>query len=238
MRLSTSLVAVKKITSTIPRSEFLDNELEQAARLILEAEGVVKPLVLLRTSLESYEIVAGDFEYYAAARAREINPLKGEMIGAFIIAPENEDAIRQQVELLRKREAVGSKVKVEPTQGLINSASQLSVEKPSLPGEAKQIEALFQRIEQLFQEKVETLTDKVNQVDESVRRIKDIVSKQSSKQTEVIHHEISTTGLQSPNYASMTVPQLKKISKQRGLKNTSKMKKAQLIAALTSIQEA
>jgi uncharacterized coiled-coil protein SlyX len=105
MKLSTSLVAVKKITSSVPRSNFTDNELEQAARLILEAEGVINPIVLHRTSLESYEVVDGHFEYYAAARAREIDPRKGEMIGAFIIEDENEEVIKGQVKLLRQPKA-------------------------------------------------------------------------------------------------------------------------------------
>lgn len=103
MKLSSSLVAVRKITSTVPRSNFADDELEQAAQLILEVEGVINPIVLRRTSLESYEVVDGHLEYYAAARAREIDLRKGEMIGAFIIEPENEELIKKQVKLLRKQ---------------------------------------------------------------------------------------------------------------------------------------
>jgi ParB family chromosome partitioning protein len=106
MKLSTSLVAVKKINSAVPRSNFSDEELEGAAQLILEAEGVINPVVLRRTSLESYEVVDGDFEYYAAARAREIDPRKGEMIGAFIIEDENEQVIKEQVKLLRKQKSI------------------------------------------------------------------------------------------------------------------------------------
>ena len=102
MKLSTSLVAVKKITSTVPRSNFLDEDLEKAAQLILQAEGVINPIILQRTSLNSYEVIDGDFEYYAAARAKEIDPRKGEMIGAFIIEEENEEVLKKQVELLRK----------------------------------------------------------------------------------------------------------------------------------------
>jgi hypothetical protein len=102
MKLFTSLVAVKKITSSKPRSTFADDELEQAAQLILESEGVVNPIVVRRTSLQSFEVVNGDFEYYAAARAREIDLRKGEMIGVFIIEPENEETLTKQVELFRK----------------------------------------------------------------------------------------------------------------------------------------
>jgi hypothetical protein len=102
MKLSTSLVAVKKICSSKPRLLFADDELEKAAQLILDSEGVVNPIVVRRNGLQSYEVVDGDFEYYAAARAREIDPLKGEMIGVFIIEPENEEHLTKQVQLFRK----------------------------------------------------------------------------------------------------------------------------------------
>ena len=108
MKLSTSLVSVKKITCTTPRSNFPDNELEQAARLILESEGVINPIVVRRTNLQSYEVVDGAFEYYAAARAREIDPRQGEMIGVFIIEPENEEVLTKQVQLFRKQKSAVS----------------------------------------------------------------------------------------------------------------------------------
>jgi hypothetical protein len=104
MRLSPSLVAVKKIKCTTPRSQFTDNEIEEAAKLILQGEGVINPLVVRRISLQSFEVVDGDFEYYAAARAREIEPRKGEMIGVFIIESENEDILNEQVKVFRQRQ--------------------------------------------------------------------------------------------------------------------------------------
>ncbi|MGV0104218.1 ParB/Sulfiredoxin domain-containing protein [Nostoc sp. DSM 114160] len=108
MKLATSLVAVKKITSSKLRSIFTDDKLEQAARLILDSEGVINPIVVRRTSLQSYEVVDGDFEYYAAVRAREIDPRKGEMIGVFIIESENEEILTKQVELFRQQKADSS----------------------------------------------------------------------------------------------------------------------------------
>jgi vacuolar-type H+-ATPase subunit I/STV1 len=102
MKLSTSIVSVKKITSNVPRSNFNEDELERSANLILAAEGIINPIVLRRTSIDSYEVVDGDFEYYAAARAREIDPRKGEMVSAFILESENEEVIKEQVKLLRK----------------------------------------------------------------------------------------------------------------------------------------
>ncbi|MEG4055832.1 MULTISPECIES: ParB N-terminal domain-containing protein [unclassified Microcoleus] len=101
-KLLVSLVLVKKITSTVPRSNFAERDLEKLAQLILELGGLINPIILRRNGMDSYEIVDGDFEYYAAAKAREINPMKGETIGAFILEPENEGLLLEQVQALRK----------------------------------------------------------------------------------------------------------------------------------------
>ena len=101
-KLFPSLVAVKRITSAVPPSNFAEPDLEKLARLILESGGLINPIIVRRTGMDSYEIVDGDFEYYAAAKAREINSLKGETIGAFILEPENEELLLEQVQALRK----------------------------------------------------------------------------------------------------------------------------------------
>ena len=101
-KLFPSLVAVKRITSTVPRSNFAEPELEKLARLILDSGGLINPIILRRNGMDAYEIVDGDFEYYAAARAKEIEPLKGETIGAFILEEENEELLLEQLEILRK----------------------------------------------------------------------------------------------------------------------------------------
>ena len=108
MKLSTSLVAVKKIKSTVLRSAFSEEKLEFAAQLILQSEGVINPIVVRRTSLKSFEVVDGDFEYYAAARAREIDPRKGEMIGVYIMDSENEEILSKQVQFFREKDALAA----------------------------------------------------------------------------------------------------------------------------------
>ncbi|MGK7891665.1 MAG: helix-hairpin-helix domain-containing protein [Leptolyngbyaceae cyanobacterium] len=101
MKLPTKLVAVKKISSEVARSQFPADDIEKTAHLIIAVEGIINPIILRRTSLESYEVVEGHLEYYAAVRAREINPLKGEMIQAIVIEPNNEEAILGQIDCLR-----------------------------------------------------------------------------------------------------------------------------------------
>ncbi len=137
MKLSPSLVAVKKINSTLPSSKFSEDDLNRAAELILKAEGIINPLILRRTSQESYEVLDGHFEYYAAAKAREKDPLKGEMIGAFIIEPENQEVFKEQVKALRERET---------------------------PDYEKQIQSLLQQLEKSFQDEVKTLIKKLDDV--------------------------------------------------------------------------
>ncbi len=102
MKLQTNLVAVKRIDSSVDRLSFPIETIEKAANLILEVEGTIDPIILRRTSLQSYEVVDGHFEYYAAVRAREISLPKGEMIQAIILEPENEKVLLEQVDLFRK----------------------------------------------------------------------------------------------------------------------------------------
>ena len=124
-KLLVSLVLVKKITSTVPRSNFADRDLEKVARLSLESGGLINPIILRRQGMDAYDIVEGDFEYYAAARAREIDPLKGETIGAFIIEPENEELLLEQVQALRKS-VITENVVEKPETGFLyeNTSSQ------------------------------------------------------------------------------------------------------------------
>jgi ParB family chromosome partitioning protein len=75
--------------------------------------------------MDAYEIVDGDFEYYAAARAKEIEPLKGETIGAFILEQENEELLLEQLEILRKTASTENLVE-NPETGFLyeNTSSQ------------------------------------------------------------------------------------------------------------------
>jgi hypothetical protein len=101
MKLSISLVPVKKIVSNAARSQFSEGEIEKAARAILEAQGVINPLILQKRDFNTYEIVNGNFEYYAATRAKEIDLSRGETIGAFIIEPDNEESLKEQIDIFR-----------------------------------------------------------------------------------------------------------------------------------------
>ncbi len=101
MEILTSLVDLENISPRMPRSAFSEEELEKVARLIAEAETLVKPVILKRTGIETCEIVDGNFEYYATVKAVE-NGLSPAEIVAFIIPPKLENSIKKQGELLSK----------------------------------------------------------------------------------------------------------------------------------------
>lgn len=96
------LVDVKDITSDIPRSNFAESDLENLADIIIETGGIIKPLVVKSLGAESYTVVDGHFEYYAAVRAKEKNPRKAEMVNAFVIPAKLENLIVQQIAVIEK----------------------------------------------------------------------------------------------------------------------------------------
>jgi len=66
MTLSISLVEVRTLTSEQPRSNFNQQQIEEAAKLIVAAEGIINPIIVSRTGINSFKVVNGHFEYYAA----------------------------------------------------------------------------------------------------------------------------------------------------------------------------
>jgi len=114
MRLQIKLVAVRKIQSNVPRSDFSAANLEQAAQAILQSAGTINPLILRQLDWQSYQVVSDHFGYYAAVRARELDLATGEMIQAIILEPENEGAILDQLQFFRNTEPINPMVSRHP----------------------------------------------------------------------------------------------------------------------------
>lgn len=94
-KLTSSIVLVKQISSTVSDS-FSKDEIEQAALSILKMGGTIRPMIIRRTGIESFELVEGTKTYLAAKRAREINPLDGETINVFIIENDDENELFEE----------------------------------------------------------------------------------------------------------------------------------------------
>ncbi|HBN09416.1 MAG TPA: hypothetical protein DD435_12460 [Cyanobacteria bacterium UBA8530] len=103
MNFAPSLVAVRKITSMVPRSSFDPGAIDETARLILKTGALLDPLIVRRLDLESFELLDGHFAFYAAVRAREMDLLKGETVLAFIADEGQQSYIARQAEILRNQ---------------------------------------------------------------------------------------------------------------------------------------
>lgn len=91
---------IKEIKASSPRANFTEAKIEQAADLILASGGVVRPLVVKQTDIDSYELIDGALEYFAAVRAREKDPRRGELVNAFVVSPKQDATIREQLAVL------------------------------------------------------------------------------------------------------------------------------------------
>lgn len=103
-KLLPSLVAVKRITSDIPASNFDQFELEIAGELSLAIGGFIIPPVLVRDS-SGYKVISGHFQFHAAVLARHLNPRAGEHIPAIVLEEENQSAVMAQLGILKNRAA-------------------------------------------------------------------------------------------------------------------------------------
>ncbi len=106
-KISHAIVLVEDIQSSLPRSKFSETDLDEAAKLLLKIEGVITPPILLQSGLDSYKVIEGHFEYYAALRAEEIDPLKGETINAYLVEDEKDLSVyKKQIEVFRQGKAL------------------------------------------------------------------------------------------------------------------------------------
>lgn len=159
MKLSTSLVAVKKIESSTSRADFLEEQLEEVAKLILKAEGVINPIILSRTSFESYQVIDGHFEYYAAVKARELDPRKGEMIGAFILEEEKEEAIKEQIKAIREPKSSGVALLNNAESAVSKNQANIGFEQKFESLFAAEMRTLKKEIEQALKEQQKSLIE-------------------------------------------------------------------------------
>jgi len=100
-KLYLSIVQLEKIHCDKPRRDFSETTLETAARLILASGGIITPLILRRIKDDFFELVNGYFEYYAAVKACELEPIKGDSIDAYVIEANNQSIMEAQVKMFR-----------------------------------------------------------------------------------------------------------------------------------------
>ena len=220
------LVDVVCITSAKSCEEFDKTKVNELADSILESDGLLKPLVLKATGPESFEVIDGYLEYWAAVRAREKDPRKGEMVNAFVISPKDEEMIVKQLHALQSQAETSSSAPViksdekAPAQKDVSTII-LQPFKKELENINRKIDVLvslpskltemIQKLEQHFQEKIESVNGCLRQLENKLEPVK-VIAKEG--------------------YAGNNVRELKLLAVQRGIKVSSKLLKAGIIAVL------
>ena len=225
------LVDVKSIMASVSSEQIDKAKVEKLADLILECNGLLKPLILKPTGPESYVVIKGNTEYYAALKAREKNPRKGEMVNAFVISPSAEEAISKQLEALENQEQTFSSSSVH----IIESDENISVRKES--------ETIPLQTSLSFQKEVDNITDSLSSQLTLMRQKMEMnlqiffnerLAKLENKISEIIKKTNIDADIQNEakDYNNKTVPELKLLAKERKIKRYSYMRKAELIDAL------
>jgi len=164
-KLFPTLVAVKKISSSVPRSTFPEKRLERAARLILEAGGAITPPVVRKINFNAFEVIEGHFEYYAAVKAREIDPREGEMLGVFSIDPASEDAVSEDI--LTQQIEVFKNVTPTPVPDRVDPVYPAS---PALEQRVNNLETRFeeqlQKIQANYNSSIKDLQERIEDLED------------------------------------------------------------------------
>lgn len=247
MRLNPSLIPVKRIASNQARSMFPSDVIEQAAKAILEAEGMITPIVVRQLSFQEFEVIDGHLEYYAAVRAREINLERGEMIDAIVVQPENEAAILEQVRLLRAGR--------EPEKGQRTTSDKgnLSAIENRLDNLEKQIGnqlgELNRRLVELNQQNSQQQRNSQQQIAELIHAtVSNVIQEQLSTIVDQIVQQVGTNRnkviapveeleerVEAEGYEKLTVPELKALARGRGLTGYSSKRRADLLAFIKQV---
>jgi len=132
-KLSPSIILVNAIRCDVARQQFSEEKIDIAARLILDIEGVISPIIVSRDGIKNYRVIHGDFEYYAAMRAREIDSLRGECINAYIVDTENQETVEKQIQVFREHnhpsEQIMNNVSGQQLESLLKSCLQPVMDK-------------------------------------------------------------------------------------------------------------
>ena len=99
--LQVKLVPVCKIICEDSMIEYGDLMLTEAAYMIIAADGLAKPLIVRRAGSQ-YQLIDGTFWYQAAKVAKDLEPMRCEMVSAIVVEDAKMEAkIMAQVALSR-----------------------------------------------------------------------------------------------------------------------------------------
>jgi tRNA U34 5-carboxymethylaminomethyl modifying enzyme MnmG/GidA len=174
-------------------------------------QGVVMPLILRRTKpgAESYQVIDGHFEYYAALRAKEIDPRLGGTINAYIVESEQEVPFyQQQIQMFRQRTST-----LPSTISATTKSVEVGIEKNS---SNKRLIAIEKTLNQLVTKnevlettvgelKKQQLPDAINRViSDQFNQIRQEIGVQLNALSEQLSRSVSTPIVATPTPSKKT----------------------------------
>jgi hypothetical protein len=100
------LLDISSIRCQLPDGDIAPEQIELIAENMLRTRGTVQPLVVRKAGYDAngeeiYELVHGHLEYQSARRAMAMDATF-EMIRAFVIEPDRDQQVLEQIQLLRR----------------------------------------------------------------------------------------------------------------------------------------
>jgi hypothetical protein len=177
--LLTRLLETIYISSPASRSEFSESDLEKLANLILNASGVINPIVVKQVAPLSFTVVEGHFEFYASLKAKEINPTFEE-IQVLILTGDSQtdESISEQIKLLRNKPSNGSSKDNDEYKNLekllLDRFSQLETKlnsSLSVSPDIRQIEEFFSKHEERIIALEKHLLDRLSNLEDKIQHL-------------------------------------------------------------------
>jgi hypothetical protein len=190
MSFKTSLVDIDKINSQVKRSTFSEVELEKLAQLILQLNGIVQPLVVKEIGLEKYEVLEGDFQFYGALKAWEIDD-NFEMVRAFIVNDKESTLVTKQLKLLQVPHISNSQPKSEDNL-IVKQDKNLDIRIDNLE---QRLNRYIETSEANLQNKVQELELKISQINEQLPTKLDVLTAFNEYPIEKLYSPIQTAGI-------------------------------------------
>ena len=191
MSFKTFLVDIDKITSKVKRSNFAENELEKLAHSILQLNGIIQPLVLKEIDLEKYEVIEGDFQYYGALKAWEIDD-DFEMIRGFVVNEKENNLVAEQLKLLAGLNNQQLKLTPTPIITDTNSDNNLS---PLIDNLENRLDKLIIDFDSKITEKTKELDIQINQMREQLPSKLEVLSAFNELSAEKLILPLKTAGI-------------------------------------------
>lgn len=197
-------VDVKSIESDLPKSNFVESELEQLADLLLAVDGLLRPLILKETKAGKYTVIAGHREYYAAVRAKAKNLAKAEMVNAFVIDANTQKSAIAQLALLSG----------QPLAGSTNSTDDL-----------QQLDRLLPAIESSISEQLQPILAQLAKHTEILDRL--ALERSTPTETTTMIDRVKPQLIETPTHSDQVLskppePKVKKTTKSTITKKTAK----------------